>query len=226
MRRVAITGVVLFAVLIAAAPVGEAAGARQPAPKCPPAHWPVLVADAQAQLYVHPALVVEPFTPEEVYGCTYETRRSYELGQAPGECGGGEGGCGGVEHEVLAGPVVAYERFAHRSGVHPFSDWEVLVRNLRTGKIMYREPTGTRSVPSPNDVGAGATVAMVVKSDGAVAWILKTNADEGLYQVHAVDKSGSRLLASGSDVDPHSLALAGSTLYWTQGGQPFSAPLN
>jgi hypothetical protein len=186
----------------------------------------VVVADAQAQLYVHPASIVEPFTPAEVYGCAYGTRRSYELGKAPGECGGGEGGCAGVEHEVLAGPVVAYERFSDQSGIHSSSEWEVLVRNLRTGAIMYREPTGTRSIPSPNDVGAGATVAIVVKSDGAVAWILKTNADEGLYQVHAVDASGSRLLASGSDIDPHSLALAGSTLYWTQGGQPYSARLN
>jgi hypothetical protein len=221
MRRVAITGVVLFAVLIAAALVGEAAGARQPAPKCPPAHWSVLVADAQAQLYVHPAVLVEPLRPEEIYGCTYGQGRSYEFGQVP-ECGGGQGGCAGVTHEILAGPMVAYELFAHQNGIHSSSEWEVLVRDLRTGRLLHREPTGTRTT-TPGDVGAGPTIAIVVKSDGAVAW---TNDDERSYEVHAVDKTGSRLLASGSDVDPHSLALADSTLYWTQGGQPFSAPLN
>jgi len=44
--------------------------------------------------------------------------------------------------------------------------------------------------------------------------------------VHAADMAGSRLLASGSDLDPTSLALAGNTLYWTEGGQPHSAQLN
>jgi hypothetical protein len=184
----------------------------------------MVIADAQAQLYIHPALVVEPFTPEEIDGCAYDTKRSYDLGPAPGKCGGGGGGCASVRHEVLAGPVVAYEEFG-ANNEHGTADWLVVVRDLRTGRLLHREPTGTRTT-TPSDVGAGPTIAIVVKSDGAVAWVLKTNADEGLYQVHAVDKSGSRLLASGSDIDPHALALAGSTLYWTQGGQPFSAPLN
>jgi hypothetical protein len=41
-----------------------------------------------------------------------------------------------------------------------------------------------------------------------------------------VDKNGSRLLASSTEIDPSSLALAGSTLYWTQGGKSMSSPLN
>ena len=50
----------------------------------------------------------------------------------------------------------------------------------------------------------------------------------------------TRLLAAGTEIDPSSLALSvggsnigqgsrtapGSTLYWTQGGQPMSASLN
>ncbi len=224
MKRIAPAVVTVVAVLITAVPAGGAAGSRKSAPKCPPKHWPVLVADAQAQLYVHPASIVEPFTPAEVYGCAYATKRSYDLGPAPGECGGGGGGCAGVEHEVLAGPVVAYEEFG-ASNEHGTAEWVVVVRNLRTGRVLHREATGMPSAPSSENVGVGATVAIVVKSDGAVAW---TNEDESRtsYQVHAVDESGSRLLASGGDIDPHSLALAGSTLYWTQGGQPYSAPLN
>jgi hypothetical protein len=66
-------------------------------------------------------------------------------------------------------------------------------------------------------------VAIVVKSDGSVAWIVESSSE---YQVRAVDKSGSRVLSSGTNIDPHSLALAGSTLYWTQGGKPKSAMLN
>ena len=68
--------------------------------------------------------------------------------------------------------------------------------------------------------------AIVVKSDGAVAWIVRTDPEEGMYQVHALDQTGSRVLSTGSDIAPSSLALAGSTLYWTQGGEPHSATLN
>ena len=42
------------------------------------------------------------------------------------------------------------------------------------------------------------------------------------YTVFALDKAGTRQLAVGSNVVPSSLALAGSTLYWAQGGQAFS----
>ena len=45
------------------------------------------------------------------------------------------------------------------------------------------------------------------------------------YDLYALDSSGERLLASGTELAPSSLALAGSTLYWTQGGRPFSAGL-
>jgi hypothetical protein len=50
--------------------------------------------------------------------------------------------------------------------------------------------------------------------------------EKGRYQVHAADTTGSRLLASGANIDPTSLALAGRTIYWMQGGRSFSATLN
>jgi hypothetical protein len=75
-------------------------------------------------------------------------------------------------------------------------------------------------------VGRGFTYSIVVKSDGAVAWIVASGVARGGNQVRVVDRSGSRVVASGTDVDPQSLALAGSTLYWTQGSKPFSTTLN
>ena len=74
----------------------------------------------------------------------------------------------------------------------------------------------------------------MVKSDGAVAWMVQVNAGwtgNPIYrEVYAVDASGTRLLAEGEEglnpIERGSLALAGSTLYWTQSGKPFSAPLN
>jgi hypothetical protein len=90
--------------------------------------------------------------------------------------------------------------------------------------LLHRLPTGTPV--APEQVGGGEAAAIVVKNDGAVAWILQTHWAPAEYEVHAVDKSGRRLLAQGHDIGPGSLALAGSTLYWTQGNKPFSSLLN
>ena len=45
------------------------------------------------------------------------------------------------------------------------------------------------------------------------------------FDVYAAEKYGTRLVASGLDVNNASLALAGNTLHWTQGGKPGSATL-
>jgi hypothetical protein len=74
--------------------------------------------------------------------------------------------------------------------------------------------------------GIGHTTAIVVKSNGSVAWIVNPNEASGHYQVHAADTTGSRVVSVGPDIDPTSLALAESTLYWMQGGQAHAAPLN
>jgi len=34
------------------------------------------------------------------------------------------------------------------------------------------------------------------------------------------------VLATGTSIDPSSLALAGSTLYWSEAGKPFTAQLD
>jgi hypothetical protein len=159
-----------------------------------------------------------------VFACTYHHVRLTRLGGVFGCAGGGSGlGCSGVRREGLAGAVVAYELQAGAgAGTGIPKEWLVIVRDLRTGKLVRRLPTGTPI--GAEQVGGGETTAIVVKSDGAVAWIVEASRRE--YEVHAVDKSGSRVLARGRDLEPGSLALAGSTLYWTQGNKPFSSPLN
>jgi hypothetical protein len=79
------------------------------------------------------------------------------------------------------------------------------------------------SPAEPGDIGLGDTAAIVVKSDGSVAWIVTTSDGP---QVRSVDKTGEHLLAASPEIDPTSLALAGSTLYWMQGGKPMSATLD
>jgi hypothetical protein len=166
----------------------------------------------------------------QIYGCVYGHRGAYSLGVEPYEESTKYMNYSyfGDRNIVLAGPIVAYEHYSFAEGLGG-KRLGVAVQDLRTGATLRDEPTGKAKIPGGEpelEFGIGHTATIVVKSSGSVAWILETSAQEDRYQVHAADMTGSRLVASGPDIDPSSLALAGSTLYWTQGGKPFSAPLN
>ena len=229
MRRVA-TSIVAVLVLLLQVGSASAAPARHKAnAKCPPGRSRLITADTQAQVYVRPGGSGPHgvYQAEEIFGCAYGGKRSYSLGGPPGfdAEGGGES-----SHYTLAGVILASENFGLQDfpapGL-PERERYVEVENLRSGRLLRKVPTGTSS---SNSVGVGPVVTLVVKSDGAVAWIAgntKEAAEHATsYEVHAVDDTGNRLLSSGADIDPHSLALGGSTLYWTQGGKPMSAVLN
>ncbi len=155
---------------------------------------------------------------------------------------------------TLVGSVVAYEELFttenrySREGEAITSSWRVIVRDVRTGHVLHDLPTGTPLKAKPGYVGVGNVVALVLKSDGSVAWVAEDyersgtpgGSGEPYFDVYAADRTQTRLMASGTNVDPSSLALsvgganigvnsqpgAGSTLYWTQGGQAFSTTLN
>lgn len=220
MRRIAIFAVPLFALLLVTSSATAVHDHHNKMPTmCLPDHTRSITADAQAQIYEAPMSLAYPEFLS-VYGCSYGHKRSYLLGPVPY---GSPSGAGGISHETLNGSNVAYEEVENKSCCQ---HWWVVVRDLSNGHVLHRLPTGVPIKPEPLSVGIGLAVAIVVKHDGSVAWIVETGEEEGGYQVHAVDKSGSRVLVSSPEIDPASLALAGSTLYWTQGGQPFSAPLN
>jgi len=185
----------------------------------------VIAADAQATTYQ----ASEPgkFASDlGAYGCVYGQTRLDHLGEVP-ECGIGAKVCGGVRRELLAGTVVAYESFF--SGIEE-DRWYVAVRDLRSGHLLHHVPTGTPLNRNPAFAGVGPVVDLVVKSDGNVSWIaedaerssheISTSREVPYFDVYVADKSGTRLLASGFDVSRSSLAIADSTLYWTQGGKP------
>jgi hypothetical protein len=230
MRVVARSVVLVLLLALATAAIAAAPHAR-PAPKCAPGHRQLLAADAQAQVYTQQRRVRVPALHSgDIYvraltdaaACAYGQRRTYDLGtlfRCEQEDVGSLAVCTGVDREVVAGAMVAYE---WSKPTTPVSQWFVIVRDLRTGRTVHREPTGAGKGESD---GVGATTALVVKSNGSVAWIVNAEG-EGGPEVHVVDTTGSRLVARGTDIDPTSLALAGSRLYWAQGGKPFSAPLN
>lgn len=180
-----------------------------------------MIADSQAIVYRS----VEAFEPPIVYGCTLARGRVFRLGEFPTEGSCGPSGCIDIKQETLTGTLVAYERFS-TDGEGESSFW-IIVRDLRSGRTLHRVPTGTPVSPNTQVTGNGFASDIAVKGDGAVAWINENEVGKAIeYQVHALDRTGNRLFATGTDIDPHSLALAGSTLYWTQGGKPFSTRLN
>ncbi len=228
MRRIAPCLLVALGVLVSAAS-GAVAGRKKVVPWCPGAHSRTVVADGEAEVYLAPE---EAALPEFLgfYGCSFAHKRSYLLGSPPAYSSSGGSG---IKLETLAGAMVAFE--GGSASEHYGTSWLIVVRDLGDGKVVHSVPTGTPAHPEPprledgiikQNVGIGPAKAIVVKSDGAVAWVVETDREEGSYQVHALDGSGSRLLAEGPEIEPGSLALAGSTLYWSAGGKPFSAALN
>jgi len=184
---------------------------------CPP-RGHLLVGDSQAQVF----LALNGVSVD-ILGCAFGHPRVYDLG-GPGQCS--SSGCGGIGRARLAGTVAAFEEATSGGPDSGPPEYVLFVRDLRSGRVLHKVPTGASTSLNPPRVWIGPTESLLVKSDGAVAWIVQASRGEGSYQVHALDAAGGRVVASGPDIDPHSLALAAATLYWTQGGRPLSAPLN
>ena len=86
------------------------------------------------------------------------------------------------------------------------------------------------ATPGPATAGALADVTdLVLRADGALAWIVELRdspSSPPRYELRrALRGAAAELVAQGPDIAPGSLALAGSTLYWMQGGTPRSSPL-
>ncbi len=223
MRVIGIPAVTVVAAAVLAASASTADSSQKTARRCPRVQSHLLAANSRAEVYEAPE---GPRSTElAVFGCAYRNGRAFELGGVASQQGkGGPGGESGVLDATLASTVVAYAKslYYETGGSRDV----VIVRDLRTGRILHEVLTGTLVKPEPPTEGVGAVQALVVKGDGSVAWTVAADHEEGTYQVHAVDKTGSRTLATGSDIVPGSLALAGSTMYWTQAGSPQSAALN
>ena len=84
--------------------------------------------------------------------------------------------------------------------------------------------TSRRKFVRKGVVRDGEPAAIVMTNNGSVAW----STFHGRAEPHAVFKSdaeGSVELDSGNTIDARSLTRAGSTIYWTKGGEQKSATL-
>lgn len=238
-RRILVTLMSALAVLMPFFEASTASAARHrhaPTKSCPTTRQ-LIAADSQAEVYFARGTYNEEVL---VRGCAYKTRRSFTLYLCSREHGIEESRADCSRTIRLVNADVAFE----------LGSSFVVVRNLGTGRTLHKIPTGTPLRPTPEYLGVGDVVALVLKSDGAAAWIAEDDErstgrgslHETLYfDVEAVDASGTtQLLAAGTDIDPTSLALAsggsnigykginreGSIVFWTQAGKVFSAPLN
>jgi hypothetical protein len=201
----------LIAVVVGGVSRAGASGAPRSS-RCRPPLVDVLASDRKAVLYTAPVPGADELF---VWGCT-PTSGKVRLGLQAQECSA-DGGCFGITREALGGTVVAYERFfvpgiLALPGVDP--EAFVGIRDLRHPRMRRRYPTGN-----------GRVSDLVVASTGVVAWT--TERSIGVEpEVRAVDRTGSRVISTGPGVDPKSLALTGTTLYWTEHGIPQSVSLH
>ena len=236
MRRVGVAALLMLILVLETASAGGALPRQRMPSRCPQAHAHPVLADPHVVIYTIPEAVKGLYETEHFIAtrvCAYGHPGSFKIAEnrIPEPT---EGWGDSAFHVTLDGSMLAYEKHEtsgsryYREGESLSSTWRVIVRDARTGRIVRAVPTGTAQPAHPwfHFVGDGETTMIVLKSDGSVGWITDTLQENNRYQVHAADRNGSRLLATGDDIEPDSLALAGSTLYWTQEGKPMSAPLD
>lgn len=186
------------------APVATTAGAAA----CGPSSGQTLLSNRQARVYASGGFV---------YGCATGAGRSYRLGSVTN--------CMRSARAApirLAGGIVAYG--LQRCGVDTGSS-QVLVQRLSDGRQL-RMLSATTSPRAPESYEQVAS--LVVRADGAVAWIgvahsiVRHTQD---IEVHRGDRRGSRELDSGPAVIPGSLRLVGTTLTWRHGTATRTASL-
>jgi hypothetical protein len=223
MRLACISSIAVLALLVSGAPASSAASVHRASSRCPATHSRLIAADTQAEVYAR----AEGGEPEEFYACAFGAKHVYDLGSGPPDLSA-EGGSEDRDF-TLGGAMLAFESYWFTSFPEPGAvecEQDVVVKNLRTGRVLHRVTTGTSSPPS---LCFGAVLSLLVNSEGATAWVADGRQPETkvrLSEVHLVDSAGSQLLASSTEIEPLSLALGGSTLYWTQGGKPASALVN
>jgi hypothetical protein len=237
---------IVLAATLSAIPANAARTPGGGVARCAPRGDHVVLADARSEVYratERPGIGSEHLGETwEFRGCTVHSKRTFELGIDPTEsvCGS-PAGCEGVTHVVLARETVAYESFS--TAPHNIEGTEaavreyVITRNLSSGHVVHRVPTGAALEESAQHRGVGSVVSIVVKPDGSAAWIAEdggrtVRAEKELgrrvtyYDVYEVDASGEHELASGREIAPRSLTCTGGIVHWRSGGRPHAAILD
>jgi hypothetical protein len=203
-------GLIVLGVALAACESSSGmTGGTAASASCAPPRAQTVTTNAKASVYT---------TGGHVYGCATSTRRRYLLGASGRTIRGGR-----VGPVALAGVDVAYG--VSRSGVDTGSA-QVVVRRLTDGKVVHTAPA-TATVTEPESFQSIS--ALVVKPDGAVAWIGESHSivgHGGLVEVDRFDRRGEAKLDGGVGIADTSLRLHRSQLSWRHSGRERSGTLN
>jgi hypothetical protein len=158
--------------------------------------------------------------PSRVFGCLHSTGKARRF-RLPAEADGFST-MRVIGLVTLRAPWAAYSWLAVQ-GIDVLRTG-VVVENLRTGKLAHVDPA-IAEIPG-RVYGPGQVVTMVLKGNGSVAWAAEALGYTPPHiQVQSDGVEGLKLLAEGSEVDPTSLSLHGSTLGWLNAGALDSAHL-
>jgi hypothetical protein len=210
--------------LLAPAVADGATKHHKPSPTCPPRHAHIVLRNSTAVLYRLEA--PDPGFFEEA-ACSNANPKPFVLFECEEWllCEHAE-----FTELTLAGNMLAFELYdftgsSRYQSAEP-SSYLIQVRDLKTHRLVHSVPTGTSAPPPSKVLGNGPAEGIVVKSNGSVAWIAVDGELPTTYQVWKIDKTGPHLLDMGTQIVPHSIALAGSTVYWTDGRAASSARLD
>jgi hypothetical protein len=212
MRRAVLISVLFLAACgsSSAAPASTATSSAGGAARCGPGSARTLAASGLARVYA---------TSGGVFGCSSRTRHTVRLGQSKTCLGSPR-----VTAVAVAGELAAYGSEA--CGVDTGTG-TLVVRRLSDGRQLQAYPAVSSSL-GPESYRSVA--AVVVKADGALAWIgvgSSIISHRKVTEVHAAapGASSARLLDRGSAINTRSLRLRGSQLTWSDGGRTRSASL-
>jgi hypothetical protein len=197
----------------AAAPTGSSTSAvGAGAGPCGPSSAKTLVADTSARIFSQAG---------NVYGCARGHGHNYLLGQASGTLVRPIRQ-NRVGNFTLAGVDAGYSETL--MGVDTLSA-EVVVRRLDDGRTIHTASATTKPL-GPEFFQS--VLAIVVKADGAVAWVATGGSiirHGKETELDRIDKRGETTLDGGAGIDARSLRLNGSRLSWRHGVATRSATL-
>ena len=183
----------------------EATGSSLP---CGPGTAKTVASDTVARVYETGGLI---------YACARGSGRRYRLGDART--------CVRTERAgpvALSGTTLAYG--LESCGVDTGSS-SVVVRRLSDGRQLRMLPATTAQLAPESYQLVGS---IVVKADGAVAWIGAAKPifrQSGSVEVHRADRRGQAKLDSAPSIEAGSLRLRGSIVTWRHGTGTKSATL-
>lgn len=131
-----------------------------------------------------------------------------------------------VTHTALSGRFAgAFQQYAGRGGAF----LKTRVFDLRSGRRIFEVGERQENGPDGQPVNSPYGRALVLNRSGAAAWTVErvglTTGRVATTEVHIFDAAGARLVDTGPEIDARSLALGGSTVYWTHDGQARSIEL-